>query len=112
MQKYWLVVMTNPLEGREDEYNKWYEDQHLADVLKLPGVVAAQRLKLSDKQRAAPPYPWSYLAIYEVETNDIQVTIDTLKARAGTPEMPVTNAMQAGGATWVFQPITERLTAG
>ena len=33
MAKLWLVVLTNPVEGREDEYNEWYSGRHLEDVL-------------------------------------------------------------------------------
>ena len=44
MQKHIFIVYTNAVEGRDDEYNAWYDDQHLNDVLKIPGVVAALML--------------------------------------------------------------------
>ena len=28
-----LVVLTHPAEGKEDEYNRWYSEEHLDDVL-------------------------------------------------------------------------------
>jgi hypothetical protein len=37
-------------------YNEWYTDVLLKDVLKVPGIVAAQRFKMSDVQRDAPPF--------------------------------------------------------
>lgn len=43
-------VHSNPVPGREDEYNDWYTNQHLSDVLASPGFVAAQRFEV-----AAPP---------------------------------------------------------
>ena len=43
MAKYTFVVLTNPTSGKEAEYNKWYNDQHIPDVLNVPGFVAAQR---------------------------------------------------------------------
>jgi hypothetical protein len=36
-RKYILVVMSNPVPGREQEYNTWYDTQHLPDVLQNPG---------------------------------------------------------------------------
>jgi hypothetical protein len=111
MQKYQFVVLTNPEPGQEKVYNEWYNNQHIPDVLNLPGVVAAQRFKLSDTQRAEPPYPWSYLAIYEVETDNLDETIAALKSRGGTPAMPMTKALSAERLAWFFQPITERVTA-
>jgi hypothetical protein len=58
--KHVFVVFTNPLEGREDDYNAWYSDVHLKDVLQVPGIIAAQRFKLSVVQRDPPPFPWRY----------------------------------------------------
>jgi hypothetical protein len=46
MEKHLFVVFTNAVEGQEDIYNEWYTDVHLKDVLKVPGIVAAQRFKL------------------------------------------------------------------
>jgi len=79
MEKHLFVGFTNPVEGEEDAFNAWYSDVHLKDVLKVPGIVAAQRFKLSDVQRDKPPFPWRYLALYEIETD------------------------------WFFQPITSKL---
>ena len=45
MPRYNLIVLTNPVDGREDEYNDWYTNVHLDDVLKIPGVVGAQRFR-------------------------------------------------------------------
>jgi len=43
MQRCNLIVFTNPVEGRDDEYNDWYTNTHLPDVLKIPGITGAQR---------------------------------------------------------------------
>jgi hypothetical protein len=60
------IVLTNPADGKEDEYNAWYDGRHIADTLALPGLTAAQRYTV--KQTAGPEGArWSYLAIYEVE---------------------------------------------
>ena len=39
MDKHYLLFFCNPVEGREDEYNKWYTDTHLQDVVKVTGFV-------------------------------------------------------------------------
>jgi len=46
MAKYVFVVMTNAVAGQEAEFNRWYDEEHLADVLKLPGMVSAQRFQV------------------------------------------------------------------
>ena len=71
MEKHLFVGFTNRVEGQDDAFNAWYSDVHLKDVLKVPGIVAAQRFKLSDVQRDAPPFPWRYLALECAEVSAI-----------------------------------------
>ncbi|HEX5368346.1 MAG TPA: hypothetical protein VFY10_02925, partial [Dehalococcoidia bacterium] len=61
----------------DDEYNLWYNDFHIRQILKLPGFVAVTRYKLSRVQTEwyppmsqVPEWPYgrhSYLAIYEID---------------------------------------------
>jgi len=107
-----LLVLTNAVPGREEEFNAWYSDVHLADVLRVPGIVAAQRFRQAGHQRDPGPYPWQYLAIYECETEDVREVIAGLKARSGTAEMPLSDAMEAERYVCFFEPVTERRVAG
>ncbi|NED90919.1 hypothetical protein G3I76_63920, partial [Streptomyces sp. SID11233] len=43
MSKHVLLVFTDPQPGREEEFNAWYDEVHLPDVLGVPGYTAAQR---------------------------------------------------------------------
>ena len=61
-----MVVLTNAVPGEDDEYNEWYTDRHLADVLALDGFVPAQRFEITPVEGAAEP-AYRYLAIYEIE---------------------------------------------
>jgi len=108
MEKHLFVGFTNPVEGEEDA-NAWYSDVHLKDVLKVPGIVAAQRFKLSDVQRDKPPFPWRYLALYEIETDDLNHTLAALRDRAGTTAMAISAAVAPDRVGWFFQPITSKL---
>ena len=109
MAKHVFVVFTNPLEGREDDYNTWYSDVHLQDVLQIPGIIAAQRFKLSDVQRDPPPFPWRYLPLYEIETDDLNHTLGALRQRAGTSAMVISDAVASERIGWFFQPITPKV---
>jgi hypothetical protein len=111
MSKHLLLVMTNATEGREHEFNDWYDNRHLADVLKVPGIVAAQRFALSPVQRMAPPLPWSYFAIYEIETDDLNATVEALSSRSGTELMPISDAMQTERQAFVVHAIGGRHSA-
>jgi hypothetical protein len=32
-----MVALTDPVEGEDDEYNAWYSDTHLGEVLAIDG---------------------------------------------------------------------------
>lgn len=109
MPTYNLIALTNPLEGRDQEFNDWYTNEHLADVLKLPGVTAAQRFRLSGKQHREGPMPWSYMAVYEIEIDDIAITLSALKAASGTADMPLSPALSPERMVWIYEPVTPRI---
>lgn len=59
-----MVVFSNPTEGREDDYNDWYDNIHLPEVCALDGVVGASRYALAADD---PNATHRYLAIYELD---------------------------------------------
>ncbi|MFC0529945.1 hypothetical protein [Phytohabitans kaempferiae] len=61
VEKAILVVHSNPVPGREDEYNKWYDSEHVPEMLAVPGFVSAQRYVA----HGTPEF--RYLTIYEIE---------------------------------------------
>jgi hypothetical protein len=93
MARHLLVVYSNPAENREQEYNEWYSNRHIADLLALPGVISARRFVLSDAQLTDVPHPFKYLALYEVETDDLQDFIGPLISRSGTESLPISTAL-------------------
>ena len=48
------------------------------------------------------------MAINEMETDDPQVVLDRLVAAAGEGSMIMSDALDAGAATLLYEPITER----
>jgi len=87
-----FVVLTNPVKGREVEYNEWYDRQHLQDVLAIPGFVAAQRFRVGELA-PIPMLPWQYLAIYEVAPDAVEAAFAEMDVRKGTERMPISDAL-------------------
>ncbi|MDH4146073.1 MAG: hypothetical protein OEY23_13005 [Acidimicrobiia bacterium] len=85
MTKHVLLVFTDPVEGKEDEYNRWYNDVHLGEVLQTPGFVRAQRFKVADLMPGVTDH--TYVAIYELETDDPGAAMKALQGGAGTMTM-------------------------
>jgi len=107
-----LIVLTNPAEGREDEYNEWYDGKHLQDVLALKGFRAAQRFRFRPGQLGETA-PFQYLAIYEVEGLTVaEAEAELLDAASDQERMPISRAMARERATWWFEGITDRVEAG
>lgn len=81
MTAYIQTVVTAPVAGREDEFNRWYDDIHLPEVLAAPGFVAGQRFALAGPGAEDQP---PYLTVYEIETDDLAATVEALTAAAAT----------------------------
>jgi len=108
MGNYTLVVFTNPVEGREDDYNEWYDNQHLGDVIAAAGFDRAERLRLTDIA-PSPDAQHRYLALYQVETDDPESVFKGLIAAAGTDAMPMSDAIDLKSTSMgLFETITER----
>jgi hypothetical protein len=56
---------------RDDEYHDWYNNIHIPDVLQTPGFVRATRYEIKEFRDGRG----KYLAIYEIETDDIESTM-------------------------------------
>ncbi|MEA3300939.1 MAG: DUF4286 family protein [Pseudomonadota bacterium] len=95
MNEYVLVVYSNPAPGREAEYNDWYNNQHLRDVLQQPGYVSARRFKLTDfKLDDAMPNPaHRYVAFYNMVTDDPEQALNDMKERVNQGIIGLTDAM-------------------
>ena len=91
-----LVVLTNPVDGREEEYNEWYDTVHLPEVLALEGFVAAQRFAAAPAMAGREGPPRQYLAIYEIEADDVTTALATLGTAA--PAMNISSALDASSA--------------
>ena len=92
MAKALMVVGSNPTEpDREAEFNAWYTDTHLDDVLKVAGFTVARRYELSDARPmvGTTPSPFRYLAIYDVESDDLEQSGRDLQAALDSGAIPL-----------------------
>jgi hypothetical protein len=110
MAKHILVVLSNAQDGTDEQFNRWYTETHLGDILTLPGYAAAQRFKLSETQLAMGDPPYRYLAIYEVDAEDVASAAEALRANSG--RMVIDPALDRScTVAWFYTPITERVEA-
>ena len=59
MRTFTFVALTNAVAGREQEFNDWYDHQHVKDVLAIPGFLTAQRFERVGQVVRSQPVPVS-----------------------------------------------------
>lgn len=102
MAKYTWIVLTNCDPAHEREFNEWYDNVHIPDLKRVPGVISVQRAErtnpqllstaegeilMSDAETINAKY--RYLAYYTIETGDISSFLEEVKTRSNTSEMEI-----------------------
>jgi hypothetical protein len=98
MAKHVLLVFSNPSEGAEDEYNRWYNEVHLPEVVQTDGFVRAQRFRFDDG--ASEVVAQRYLAIYEVDVDDVELAKKALNEAAGSYRMSPAFDVKTANVVW------------
>jgi len=84
-----LLVMADVPTDREEDFNRWYDEEHVAERLSVPGFLRARRF------RALEGGP-KYLALYDLISMDVLQT-DAYRRHLGPGQTPwsarMTNAM-------------------
>ncbi len=101
MARFLFVVFTAPTEGQEDEYNEWYDGRHLNDTVRVPGIVSGERFALADIDSPQTGLP-KYLALYEVETDDITEIPQALAEARAAGLMPSSAALDRSSIVAAF----------
>jgi hypothetical protein len=103
MARYHYVILSQAKPGQEEAFVRWYQDQHLPDVARQPGVVSARLFRPAlQKVYDADVPTYALLTMYELETDDPEATMEAIKAKAGSAEMPMTDALDKTGMIQVI----------
>src|ERR1700753_1724503 len=101
MPKGIVYVETYPsAPDREQDYNTWYDEVHLSELVALDGIVSARRLRPVDGQGP-------YVALYEVEGDDLQAVVANMQANAGKLHMSDALQLNPPPEMRLLQTITE-----
>lgn len=87
-----FVVFADVADGeREEAFDRWYDEEHLGEVLGVPGIVAATRYRRLEPVEASSPIGHRHLCIYEIESDDLPAVQRALADAA--PAMRIGTAM-------------------
>ncbi|HEX7874645.1 MAG TPA: hypothetical protein VF475_17170 [Sphingobium sp.] len=109
MPKFKMVALTNAAEGRDDDFNDWYQNTHLAEVLSYKGMVGAQRYKVAAPLQA--PASYNYLCVYDIETDDLGALLQRFGGDSAAGRLTSSDAGDTASAyTVIFNEFGERVT--
>jgi hypothetical protein len=96
------MVLSEPVDGRHDDYNEWDENVHLDEVIETSAMVSGQRFMIVDQRGAEVPN--RYLAVYEVEVDDPREVFPSIDAKGAERNNSDALNREALGV-WVWTPI-------
>ncbi|AWW35558.1 hypothetical protein [Streptomyces cadmiisoli] len=82
MAKYLVLAMTNPLPGRDSEFNEWY------DRVAIPAYASLPHVRPLGRYRSVPhdgyefemkDIGFEYLSVYEIETDDLEAAFSEVR---------------------------------
>jgi hypothetical protein len=110
-KSYEVLVFSRPVEGRQRQFNEWYDHQHIHDMLQVPGFLTAERfhvVKADTPTSSLPPY----LAVYRIRTGDLAATNAEVKARAASGQIARGPAFDyASSVTVIVEPLGREVLA-
>jgi hypothetical protein len=111
MAEFLMLALSNSIEGRADEYNDWYNNHHIPDLLSVPGMVSVQRWQVSGNPFLGPELEFGYLCVCEFEGDSVSATFDAISTAARG--FDISTAIDFDGAQVVaFEPASPPVSAG
>lgn len=86
-----MLILSRPTPGRDAQYNQWYDEVHLGEMLALKGFKCAQRFRHARTLGERDSYP--YAAIYDIETDDIDAVVQDIYREAGSGRLLIDEAL-------------------
>lgn len=98
-----FLAFTTPVVGREDAFNEWYDSRHVPEVLKYGrGFTGCQRFKLQAEAQTGPVAPWKYLAMYDLDCDDLAALAERPWAVESPPLTSFRGLLEDDHVGWTF----------
>lgn len=89
-------MITRAKPGAQREFDSWYDNQHLKDVVAVPGVANATRFRVLAQEPSTFETPaWYSIALYEIDSDEPRAVISEINARWQNGEMLISEAIDA-----------------
>ena len=114
--RYVMLVFANPIPGKEAEFNDWYSNTHMGDLVQLDGWMGAQRFRIVTNVSPRPSaagYAHGYLIIWDIEDSEAAAPLGRMTAAiaGGKSRLGAAfNYTPGAGANGTFEAIGPRIT--
>ena len=114
MERGLMLVFSNPTSpGVVDEFNRWYDETHVHELLEVAGVVGATRYELDADQMLPGDDAMGrrFLAAYEIEAEDLKAVRDAVRATSGDRSHSPALELDPLPKLMIFRQLGERVGA-
>jgi hypothetical protein len=81
-----MVVESEPVDpGAEAEYDRWYREVHIPELLAVPGFSGARRYRVREDLGQGENRKPRYLTVYELDADDLAVPLNAMRNRPRPP---------------------------
>ena len=103
--KFIQVVFSNPIEGKDAEFNEWYDNVHIPELMQVPGMLSAKRYALHeagiyDVEGGVRP-EHRYLTIYEME-GDVNAIMGKIVESVANGEVVMSDSLDLPSSRMSF----------
>lgn len=100
-EEHIFMALTNPVPGKEDEYNEWYNIHHVHDIVEVPCYMSGRRFHLIDSKGVAP---YQYIAFYRFVGSEVEMN-ECLVQDIMHRQIAETDAYELNDLAWAYSAI-------
>lgn len=93
-----MVAFSKAVQGKVEDLARWYDEQHINDLLDIPGMASAERHTLIPLGRPAGTPEWDFMMVYEIDAEDPMSVIRAMGERQAAGRMPWTDALESASS--------------
>lgn len=98
-----FMALTDAIEGRDEEFNHWYDTEHVPDVVFVEPFQSGRRFQLVG---GVGPRRWGYLSFYRL-IGDVPAAHQSLVDNHDDGNGTMTDAIHADHGAWIFTRIAD-----